>query len=150
MQWLLAYAAGAWLLLQVVSLVSSSFGWSPTVMRGFTIAAGIGLFVALLLAWYHGERGAQKVSGTELLLLTLLLLIGGGLFWQFAPAEPVATLPPNTTEVAAPIEESSDAAIDLRSIAVLPFVNMSTDVENGFFADGISEELLNVLAGIDG
>jgi TolB-like protein len=36
------------------------------------------------------------------------------------------------------------------SIAVLPFVNMSTDAENGFFADGISEELLNVLAGIDG
>lgn len=36
------------------------------------------------------------------------------------------------------------------SIAVLPFVNMSTDAENGYFADGISEELLNVLARIDG
>src|SRR6056297_2856835 len=35
-------------------------------------------------------------------------------------------------------------------IAVLPFVNMSPDPENAYFADGISEELLNILAGIDG
>ena len=38
-------------------------------------------FFALLLAWYHGERGAQKASGPELLLLA----IGGGLLWRFAP-----------------------------------------------------------------
>ena len=36
------------------------------------------------------------------------------------------------------------------SIAVLPFVNMSPDADNAFFADGISEELLNILAGVDG
>jgi len=62
-------------------------------MRGFTIAAGIGFFIALLLAWYHGERGAQKVSGAELVLLSLLLLIGGGLLWKFAPSAPEIALP---------------------------------------------------------
>ena len=152
-QWLLAYAAGAWLLLQVVGLVGAQFGWSPTLMRGFTIAAGVGVFVVLLLAWYHGERGAQKVSGMEWLLLTLLLAIGGGLLWAFAPGappageaktEPVARVP------ATPGPPDPSPGIKPNSIAVLPFVNMSTDAENGFFADGISEELLNVLAGVKG
>ncbi len=44
----------------------------------------------------------------------------------------------------------SGTAVPAASIAVLPFLNLSTDAENGFFADGISEELLNVLAGIEG
>ena len=52
---------------------------------------------------------------------------------QVAPAAPVA----------APKTEAS-------GIAVLPFINMSPDPENAYFADGISEELLNILAGIEG
>src|SRR4029079_17961553 len=76
-QWMLAYGTGAWLLLQVIGLIGAQFNWAPGVMRGITIAAGVGFCVALLLAWYHGERGAQKVSGTELLLLAMLLAIGG-------------------------------------------------------------------------
>ena len=45
-------------------------------MRFVIIALSIGLFVALVLAWYHGEHGAQRVTGTELLILALLLAIG--------------------------------------------------------------------------
>jgi hypothetical protein len=33
-------------------------------LRGIAVAAGVGFFVVLVLAWYHGERGAQRVSGT--------------------------------------------------------------------------------------
>jgi TolB-like protein len=146
-QWLLAYAAGAWLFLQVASLVSSSFGWSPTVMRGVTIAAGIGFLIALLLAWYHGERGAQRISGTELLLLTLLLLIGGGLLWKFAP-EPAAA--PGTAAPSSAIAGPSADAVPAKSIAVLAFANMSADQDNEYFSDGVSEEILNALAKLDG
>ena len=145
-QWLLAYAAGAWVLLQVVGLIGAQFGWPAGLMRGFTIAAGVGAFIALLLAWYHGERGAQKVSGTELLLLSLLLLIGGGMLWKFAPTSPEA-LP---QQVAAPAKSAPTPVAAAKSIAVLPFVNMSTDPENEFFSDGLSEEILNSLARIDG
>ena len=42
----------------------------------------VGFFVTLVLAWYHGERGAQRVTGTELLILALLLAIGGGFLWR--------------------------------------------------------------------
>jgi TolB-like protein len=99
-----------------------------------------------VLAWYHGDRGHQKVSGREFAILTVLLLLGGGMFWWVArmPAAPVAiTAQPGGSQEQAPAATGP-------SIAVLPFVNMSTDVENGFFADGISEELLNVLASVDG
>src|SRR3546814_2639943 len=73
-QWSLAYLAGAWVLLQVLALAAESFGWPALAMR---IAFGIitlGFVITLVPAWYHGERGVQKVGGTELLLLALVLV----------------------------------------------------------------------------
>ncbi|HSE11070.1 MAG TPA: hypothetical protein VLB69_00420 [Rudaea sp.] len=111
------------------------------------IALCVGFFVTLLLAWYHGDRGAQKVTGTELLILALLLAIGGGLMWRFTPGVPA----PAAAGVQAPHAGAAKAAnAQPMSIAVLPFVNMSADAENEFFSDGLSEEILNSLARIDG
>ena len=138
-QWTIAYAAAAFALLQGVDIVAQRFGWPDTVSRVLIIGSCVGFLVTLLLAWYHGERGAQKVSGTELLLLSLLLAIGGAFAWKFAPAGP-RTLPSGTAAATA------SATGDRRSIAVLPFVNMSGDKDNEYFSDGISEEILNVLA----
>ena len=72
-QWALAYLAGAFALLQVsTSSASASAGRSrPRV--GLIVARVIGSSSPLVLAWYHGERGAQRVSGTELSILALLL-----------------------------------------------------------------------------
>ena len=53
-------------------------------MRILIISACVGFFVTLILAWYHGERGAQRVTWTELLILALLLSLGGGFLWHFA------------------------------------------------------------------
>src|SRR3954447_9173789 len=87
-QWALACLAGAWVLLQVIGLIGQQFDWPQGLLRGITVAAGVGFFVVLVLAWYHGERGAQRVSGTELLIVALLLVIGGGLLWRFATRTP--------------------------------------------------------------
>jgi TolB-like protein len=148
-QWLLAYAAGAWLLLQVIGLLSAPFDWPDTVLRGATIVAVVGFFVAALLAWYHGERGAQRVSGTELVLLSLLLLIGGGLLWQFAPDGPV-TAPAGTPAAAVPGPGAPAPAVSPQSIAVLAFANLSADKDNEYFSDGVAEEILNALARVEG
>jgi hypothetical protein len=51
--------------------------------RGITLALVIRFFVTLVLAWCHGERGAQRVTGTELLIIALVLVLGGGLLWRF-------------------------------------------------------------------
>jgi MFS family permease len=92
-QWALAYVAAAFALIQVVDIVAQRFGWPDSVERIILIALAIGFFVVLVLAWYHGERGAQRVSGTELVILALLLAIGGAILWRFAPG--AATPLPN-------------------------------------------------------
>lgn len=56
--------------------------------------------------------------------------------------------PPSAAEPSASSTRLSEARAG-KSIAVLPFVNMSADADNEFFADGISEELLNVLVKVD-
>ena len=88
-QWAIAYIAAAFALLQGIDIIAQQFGWPEGLRRGITLALVVGFFVALLLAWYHGERGAQKVSGPELLFLALILAIGGGLLWRFAGAPAV-------------------------------------------------------------
>ncbi len=142
-QWALAYVAFAFALVQGIDVIAQQFGWPEALQRGITLALVLGFFVTLLLAWYHGERGAQKVTGTELLLLALLLAIGGGLLWKFAPGGSGA---PSVASAGNAGHQSVSA--DRHSIAVLPFVNMSADKDNTYFSDGVSEEILNVLAGI--
>ncbi len=167
-QWTLAYVAAAFALLQGIDIVAQRFAWPDSIERILIIAASIGFFVTLLLAWYHGERGVQKVSGTEVLLLALLLTIGGGLLWKYsagphsAAVASVSTVaasglhstasPTNAATIDVEQHSASPASIaqvannDDDSIAVLPFVNMSSDKEQDYFSDGLSEELLNQLA----
>jgi TolB-like protein/tetratricopeptide (TPR) repeat protein len=133
----LVYVAAAWGFLQGLEYVSESFHWPEQLRQIAIIALLIGLPIVLVLAWYHGDRGQQRITTPEFAILTLLLLIGGGAFWYYQRTSETATVatPPSPTAVATD-----------RSIAVLPFVNMSADREQDYFADGISEELLNLLA----
>jgi adenylate cyclase len=150
-QWALAYAAGAFALLQGVDMVAAKFGWPDAIERGLIIAACAGFFITLLLAWYHGERGAQKVSGIELLLLALLLAVGGAFMWRFSGSHASASTPA-VASLAKPPSASAPARADIpaKSIAVLPFENLSDNKDNVYFSDGLSEEILNSLARIDG
>ncbi|MCM2313478.1 MAG: tetratricopeptide repeat protein [Steroidobacteraceae bacterium] len=144
-QWGLAYAAGAWGLLQGLQFVTEAFGWPSRMLKLGAVAAMLGLPLALALAWFRGERGAQRVTRAELAVVTSLFLIGGGLFWYYhrTSAELDAQV---TTQSAPPSSSAATAPPADRSIAVLPFVNMSPDAEQAYFADGIAEELLNLLA----
>src|SRR6187402_130411 len=89
-QWAVAYVAAAFALLQGIDIVAQQFSWPEGVRRGITLAMVVGFFITLVLAWYHGERGAQRVSGTELLLIGLLLALGGGFLWRYAQRAGVA------------------------------------------------------------
>jgi len=134
-QWALAYVAGAFALLQALDIVGQQFGWPESVRRGITIALAVGFFVALVLAWYHGEKGAQRANGMELSILALLLALGGAALWYLAPADSRA-----------PKSATADAPLGPWSTAVLPFVNMSGDKGNEYFSDGMTETLLDRLA----
>jgi hypothetical protein len=76
-QWAIAYLAGAWLALQVLDMLRETFAWPLVVEQvGFAVAVA-GFLATLVLAWYHGERGMQRVSGPELLIIATLLTIAG-------------------------------------------------------------------------
>jgi TolB-like protein/cytochrome c-type biogenesis protein CcmH/NrfG len=150
-QWALAYIAAAFALIQVLDIVAQRFGWPESIERFGLIALAIGFFVTLVLAWYHGERGAQKVMGTELLILALLLAIGGGFLWKFAVAarQPTAAAAATAANPATTAPSSAPAVTaPPKSIAVLPFENLSEDKSNAYFADGMQDMILTKLAGI--
>jgi adenylate cyclase len=144
-QWALAYLAGAWALVECVGFLGEQFDWPGMVAQVVSILAAFGFFVALVMAWYHGEKGQQRVSGAELLMIAALLAIAGGVLgiWSRGVAPPPAPQPE-------PYAPGAVADLGLPSIAVLPFADMSPEGDQEFFADGIAEEILNALAKVSG
>ncbi len=146
-QWSLAYAAGAWGLLQGLQFLTEAFEWSTRVLKLGTIAALLGLPLAIALAWFRGERGAQRANRTELAVVTLLFLLGGGIFWHYQSSTPATgpsgeKEPPAAPAAAAPVADAGP------SIAVLPFENRSDEKKDAFFVDGIHDDILTQLSKI--
>ena len=135
-QWGLAYLAGAWLVLQVVVALGGVYGWPGWLLRAVPVVLVAGFFGALVVAWYHGEQGRQRVGGVELGILAVLLgLAGLG----------VAIVGPegDAESGAVPVAQAGPG-VDQTAIAELPFEALQEDEE--YFADGLTEELLAILA----
>jgi len=77
-QWGLLYVAGTWGLLQGVAYLRDTFNLPQAVQQIATLLLVIGLPIVLVLAWYHGDRGEQRVRGPELAIVTLLLVLPAG------------------------------------------------------------------------
>jgi len=151
-QWAIAYGAFAFALIQVLDIVADSYHWPDQAMHIVFGLLALGFLVALILAWYHGERGAQRISGPELLLIALVLAVGGGLLWHFgktgSPVE-ATNAPANVASSQEPAPASSPASAPFNppagTLAVLPFTNLDGDPKQQYFSDGITEELTNAL-----
>jgi TolB-like protein/Tfp pilus assembly protein PilF len=137
-QWTLAYLAGAFVVLQVLDILADTFALPALVMRTATVLLAFGAVAAIIIAWYHGEKGQQRISGIEIVMLAAILIVAGIAMVVVGPKRNG-----NATSAAAPAAEQA-------SVAVLPFINMSSDKDQDYFGDGITEEILNVLAQLPG
>src|SRR3954468_15930907 len=145
-----AYAVVGWLLVQVTTQVFPIFEIPNWALRLIVLAIIVGFPIALVIAWAfeltpEGIKHSEDVelsdkSVSKKRTWIYVTVIGAALS--------VALF--FVGRLSAPSSGASHSAVPEKSIAVLPFVNMSADKENEFFADGLSEEILNSLARIDG
>lgn len=143
------YVVALWPIIQLVDIASPALDISDAVIKYLLIAFFSGLPIALILAWVfdlnadgvavtgEGEDGKQPLIGgrIEIMIVAALLVVVGGLF--------VVQL-----QLDAPVEEIVSeplVAVDSKSIGVLPFASFSSNSADEMFADGLTEELLNVL-----
>jgi adenylate cyclase len=156
-----AYAVVAWLLIEVSDTVFPRLGlpeWTVT----FVIAVLLlGFPVALFMAWAfeltpEGVKRTRDLTADEVAAggrgrgLDWLIVLGLVVVIAFMAAERLPMGPDATGP--APAADVSEVGVGEQqsSIAVLAFDNMSPDPENAYFAEGISEEILNILAGVEG
>ena len=170
-----AYVVMAWLIIQVVETLFPVYGLSDGAIRLVVTLLAIGLFPVVILAWAFEltpeglkkdkdvDRSQSIASNTgkkldRLVMVILVLALGYFAFDKYvldqqreAAAQLQATEQLVSATEQARTEGRTEALIKSygeKSIAVLPFVNMSDDAGNEYFSDGISEELLNLLARI--
>ncbi len=143
-----AYVIVAWLLVQVSDILLETFAAPAWAMRAVVTALAVGFPVVLILAWVY-EITTQGVKRTEAVadgdsfsshagrqidfVIIGVLLVGISLF---------------AAERFRWIDFGTEPSVELRSIAVLPFENLSGDPEQDYFADGMTETLITELSKI--
>jgi len=144
-QWVLVYLAGAGVVWQAIEVLGERWGLTAGLARSLDILLIAGVFATLILAWYHGEKGRQRVSGPELLMfggLVALTLIALTLFGRDSE---------NFDGGAEAQRGAAAVSMALRkrpAIAVLPFENLSAQQDNEYFTSGIHDDLLMQLSKI--
>lgn len=145
-QWAFAYLAGAWLVLQVMDVLGELFDWPLALQRTVFTVLAVGFFIALVIAWFHGERGQQRVTGLEILVLAGVLGAAGLVLTVLPAGDEDEVVGPETSGLAAPVADADSRP----SLAVLPFRDLRPDSSQAYFADGIHEEIISQLARIRG
>jgi TolB-like protein len=144
-QWAIGYFAGAWLALEVFNLIAEQFLWPTWIRQASTVLVLFGGLITIVLAWYHGERGRQKVGAMELVILVAILALGGQSVWLLKDRNDRLE-----SEAGGQVFRFREMPLPEHSVAVLPCVNLGSDESQGYFADGLAAELITRMAAVGG
>ena len=152
-QWLFAYVAGAWILLELTDFLVDLFEWPLAIVQVLLTLFAFGFLAAMVLAWCHGEKGRQEVTRREVALLSGIgvmgllaaLGVGMGADWH-APlkeeGEQVTTPARSLIREAAAETFIADPRQAPLALAVLPFLNLDGPGSDDTFADGVTEDII--------
>jgi len=163
----IAYIIIAWLILQVGDTLAPALHLPESINTVLAFFLILGFPLAIFLAWAYEltpeglkkekdvdrTKSIRHVTGRKLdyvIISVLILALSYFTFDKFVldPSRDAELVQATTEAVSERTAESGQEEAADKSIAVLPFVNMSDDAANEYFSDGISEELLNLLAQI--
>ena len=158
----IAYIAGAWIIVQVAETLFPVFDVSEAYLRLLVVLLVVGFLPVVVLSWafewtpqgIKRERDVDRSSADakesdKILNRTVIVILGLAVSYfaldKFVldPARDAS----REEEVASRVrDETLRAAFATESIVVLPFKDLSPDADNEYFSDGISEDILNLLA----
>ena len=169
----IGYIVSCWLLIQVADIVLETIDAPDWVMKTLMLLLALGFPIVAFFSWAYEvtpegiKREAEvdrtqsttHVTGRKLdraIVFVLVLALGYFAYDKFVldpkrDAALIDDIKQNVTEqvTAEPLVETPQGP-DPASIAVLPFADLSPDKDQGYFSDGIAEEILNVLVRVDG
>lgn len=140
------YLGGAWLLLEATGFFVDNYDLSRRLIDIVVLLLVLGFPAALIISWFHGEKGSQSVARSEAsLLLTLVVLAGIGTY-RISTGVEISSGDGNG--IGAPTANMTFAVNDLgeRSVAVLPFTNSTGQDSLDWIGPGVSDMLTTSLA----
>lgn len=81
-QWTAAYLGAAWLVLQLTDILTQTWGWSLLLQQIVSLVVGLGVMPALVVAWYHGEKGRQEICATECAVVAATIMGSVMVVWS--------------------------------------------------------------------
>ncbi|MEM1437969.1 MAG: tetratricopeptide repeat protein [Pseudomonadota bacterium] len=144
----LAYIAGCWLLVQLAQTMSEIYEFDPAIIRWLITAMLIGFVPAMIASWVFEWRGGQMLKQSEADSVPTSAASSRALDRVIIAVLAAAVLVFSLDKFLGD-ETLSPSPTDFQTLAVLPFDDMTASQDQSWFADGLAEELLNVLASND-